>query len=303
MPATGASRVVFLGTPEIAVPYLESLVASGVAVELVVTRPDVRRGRGNEVSPSPVKIAAQKLGLAVSHDVHEVLEIGAQHPNLLGVVVAFGELIPIQVLAQVPMVNVHFSLLPRWRGAAPVERAILAGDEKTGVCIMRVVEKLDEGEIYACQEVVIDRDDDVDSLRLKLNKVAIMMLVNKVKNGLGDGIEQTGEAIYAKKIKSADLQIDWGQSTERILRQVRVGGAFTFVNGRRMRILRTQQMSVDSSDFKAGQICEISKSSCYVATGDGAVSIVEVQPEGKSVMKVEEWLKGARLDADFLFGV
>ncbi|MFZ9165918.1 MAG: methionyl-tRNA formyltransferase, partial [Ilumatobacteraceae bacterium] len=146
LPSAGASRVVFLGTPEIAVPYLEALVAGGLKVELVVTRPDVRRGRGNEVSASPVKIAAQKLNLPVSHDASDVLKVAIDQKNLVGVVVAFGELISEEVLAQIPMVNVHFSLLPRWRGAAPVERAILAGDDATGVCIMRVVEKLDEGE-------------------------------------------------------------------------------------------------------------------------------------------------------------
>lgn len=302
MPIAGVSSVVFLGTPEVAVEHLESLVASGIAVELVVTRPDVRRGRGSEVSASPVKIAAQKLGISVSHEVSDVLKIATRKPNLLGVVVAFGELIPIQVLSHVPMVNVHFSLLPRWRGAAPVERAILAGDEKTGVCIMRVVEKLDEGEVYVRQELAISDDDDVNSLRSKLNNVAITLLLNKIKNGFDHGAAQTGETIYAKKIKTADLQIDWSQSSNQILRQVRVGGAFTFVNGRRIKIVRGKLVTGVSRDFESGQLCEISKSSCCVATGDGAVSIVEVQPEGKSAMPVEEWLKGARLNSDFLFG-
>lgn len=302
MPVAGVSSVVFLGTPEVAVEYLESLVASGIAVELAVTRPDVRRGRGNEVSASPVKIAAQKLGISVSHEVSDVLKIAAQKPNLLGVVVAFGELIPIEVLSHVPMVNVHFSLLPRWRGAAPVERAILAGDEKTGVCIMRVVEKLDEGEVYVRHEISISDDDDVNSLRSKLNHVAVTSLLGKIKNGFDDGVAQTGDAIYAKKIKNADLQIDWSQSSNQILRQVRVGGAFTFVNGRRIKVVRGKLVRGVSRDFKSGQICEMSKSSCCVATGDGAVSIVEVQPEGKSVMPVEEWLNGARLNLDFLFG-
>lgn len=302
MPVAGVSSVVFFGTPEVAVEHLESLVASGIAVELVVTRPDVRRGRGSEVSASPVKIAAQKLGISVSHEVSDVLKIATQKPNLLGVVVAFGELIPIQVLSHVPMVNVHFSLLPRWRGAAPVERAILAGDEKTGVCIMRVVEKLDEGEVYVCQEMAISDEDDVNSLRSKLNNVAITLLLNKIKNGFDHGITQTGETIYAKKIKTADLQIDWSQPSNQILRQVRVGGAFTFVNGRRIKIMQGKLVTGVSRDFKSGQLCEISKTSCCVATGDGAVSIAEVQPEGKSAMPVEEWLKGARLNSGFLFG-
>ena len=303
LPIAGASRVVFLGTPEIAVPYLEALVASGVVVELVVTRPDVRRGRGNEVSASPVKVAAQNLGLTVSHDVSDVLGVAKENSDLLGVVVAFGELISAEVLSLVPMVNVHFSLLPRWRGAAPVERAILAGDQTTGVCIMRVVEKLDEGEVYARQEVAIATNDDVESLKSKLNAVAIKLLLSKIKAGFGSGVSQTGEASYAKKIKSGDLQIDWSKSANQISRQVRVGGAFTTINGRRIKILNAQVVDGVTVDFQPGQVCEVNSKYCRVATGEKALSLIEVQPEGKSVMKIEEWLNGARLNVESLFGV
>ncbi|MFM8521555.1 MAG: methionyl-tRNA formyltransferase [Acidimicrobiaceae bacterium] len=303
LPSAGASRVVFLGTPEIAVPYLEALVTGGLEVELVVTRPDVRRGRGNEVSASPVKIAAQKLDLPVSHDVSDVLKVATDQKNLVGVVVAFGELISEEALAQIPMVNVHFSLLPRWRGAAPVERAILAGDDATGVCIMRVVEKLDEGEVYARQEVAIDDNDDVESLKAKLNAVAIKMLLEKIKNGFGNGVSQTGEPSYAKKIRPIDLQIDWSKSAEQISRQVRIGGAFTFINGRRIKVLGVAVNSEISTDLKPGQVCVLDKNTCCVATGKGVLSLIEVQPEGKSVMKIEEWLNGARLTVDSVFGI
>ena len=134
-------RLVYLGTPEMAVPPLRALVAAGHDVALVITRADRRRGRGGATSPSPVKAAAVELGVPVSHDVDDVLTAGAE----LGVVVAFGRIIKPHVLAALPMVNVHFSLLPRWRGAAPVERALLAGDTETGVCIMDVEEGLDTG--------------------------------------------------------------------------------------------------------------------------------------------------------------
>lgn len=302
LPSAGAPRIVFLGTPEIAVPYLEALVAGGFKVELVVTRPDVRRGRGNEVSASPVKIAAKKFNLPVSYDVSDVLHLAGDKKDLVGVVVAFGELISIEVLSQIPMVNVHFSLLPRWRGAAPVERAILAGDAKTGVCVMRVVENLDEGEVYARQEVAIEENDDVESLKVKLNKVAVKMLLDKIKNGFGDGAPQTGEPSYAKKIKPDDLLIDWVESAEQIIRQVRVGGAFTFINGRRIKILSARAVSETVSDRIPGQVISADKTSCRVATGEGALSLIEVQPEGRSVMKVEEWLNGARLSSLSFFG-
>ena len=124
-----------------AVPSLTALVAAGHEVAIVVTRVDKRRGRGGELSPSPVKQAALALGLPVSHDVDDVLGKGIE----LGVVVAFGQLIKPHVLAEVPMVNSHFSLLPRWRGAAPVERAVLAGDAETGVCLMQLEGRVDTG--------------------------------------------------------------------------------------------------------------------------------------------------------------
>lgn len=302
MPVGGASNVVFFGTPEVAVPHLESLVASGVNVELVVTRPDVRRARGSEILPSPVKLSAQKLGLRISHDANDVLKIASQTPNLMGIVVAFGELISTEILSQVPMINVHFSLLPRWRGAAPVERAILAGDEVTGVCIMQVVERLDEGVVYAKREVTIDRDETASSLIRRLNEVAIEMMLRCVKDGPGVGQNQIGDVRYAKKIKSSDLKIDWSHSSEHILRQIRIGDAFTFIGGRRVKILRAKSHPRGSQILSPGEICEISKTSCVVAANDGAVSIEQVQPEGKAAMQIAEWLNGARISNHSVFG-
>ena len=140
-------RLAFLGTPDLAVPPLCALEAAGFEVALVVSQPDRRRGRGSGLSPSPVKVAALELGIPVTDRVDDVLAAGVD----LGVVVAFGRLIRPHVLEAVPMVNVHFSLLPRWRGAAPVERAILAGDDRTGVDLMVVEEALDTGGIWSIE--------------------------------------------------------------------------------------------------------------------------------------------------------
>src|SRR6476659_8865028 len=142
-------RLVYLGTPATAVPPLQALVTSGWDVALVVTGADTRRGRGSATSPSPVKAAALELGLPVAHRVEEVLDAGAD----LGVVVAFGRLIRRPVLERLGFVNLHFSLLPRWRGAAPVERARLAGDAETGVCLMQLEEGLDTGPVFAHRRV------------------------------------------------------------------------------------------------------------------------------------------------------
>ena len=159
-----------------AVPPLEALVAAGHDVALVVTSLDRKRGRGGALSPTPVKAAAQALGLPVSHDIDDVTSVGAD----LGVVVAFGRLIRPHVLAAVPMVNLHFSLLPRWRGAAPVERALLAGDTETGVCLMQLDEGLDTGPVYSNVRVPIgDRTTD-DDVRAELVRLGTQQLVDEI---------------------------------------------------------------------------------------------------------------------------
>ncbi len=149
-----------------AVPTLRAIVDAGHDVALVVTAADKRRGRGSALAPSPVKAAATELGIPVTDRIDDVLELDP--PAELGVVVAFGRLIKPHVLAALPMINVHFSLLPRWRGAAPLERAILAGDEVTGVCVMEVEEGLDTGAVYRRAEVAIGADMTADELRVQL---------------------------------------------------------------------------------------------------------------------------------------
>ena len=153
-------RLVYLGTPEAAVPPLRALVDAGHEVALVVTQPDKRRSRGGRSDPSPVKAAALELGLPLvtPEKAREVVDDVAASGAEAGVVVAFGQLLPTALLEALPLgfVNVHFSLLPRWRGAAPVERALLAGDEETGVCLMQIEAGLDTGPVFACDRVPID---------------------------------------------------------------------------------------------------------------------------------------------------
>ena len=258
-------RLVYLGTPAVAVPPLEALVATGHDVALVVSGADKRRGRGNETSPSPVKLAATRLGIPVSHTVDDVLGIGAE----LGVVVAFGRLIKPHVLAEVPMINLHFSLLPRWRGAAPVERALLAGDAVTGVCVMAVEEGLDTGGVYARVAVPIEPTVTLDELREKLVDVGTQLLIETLANGLGEPEPQQGEATYASKIDPAELRIDWARPAEEIDRLVRLGGAWTTFRGSRIKI--------NAAELDGGELVP-----------------VVVQPEGKRPMPYEAWRNGAR---------
>ena len=302
LPSGGASRVIYFGTPDIAVAPLRALVDAGCNVELVVTRPDVRRGRGNQTSACPVKVAALEMGLKVSHSLSDAVVLVGKSNDLLGVVVAYGELISMDVLSVVPMINVHFSLLPRWRGAAPVERAILAGDETTGVCIMRVVESLDQGEVFGRIEMPISSTDTLTSLRQKLLDASLPLLVSAVKNGLGDGVAQSGEPVYANKISNSELQINWSNTAIQIDRLIRVGGAYTHIGGKRLKIVKARIVSESMTSAVHGAIKVVSRHECEVATHDGVISLTEVQPEGKSVMTVEVWLNGARIENGTVLG-
>ena len=257
-------KLVYLGTPAIAVPPLEALAAEH-DVRLVVTGADKRRGRGGELSPSPVKATADRLGIPVSHTVDDVLDTDAE----LGVVVAFGRIVKPHVLARLPMVNLHFSLLPRWRGAAPVERALLAGDEVTGVCVMAVEEGLDTGGVFARVEVPVAPDATLDSLLAELVEVGTDLLVETLERGLGEPAPQTGEETYASKIDPAELRIDWAGSPHEIDRLVRLGGAWTTFRGGRVKIHEA------------------------VLDGDHIVPTV-VQPEGRARMDYGAWRNGVR---------
>lgn len=285
-------RIVYLGTPEVAVPPLRALHGAGVDIPLVVTGADKRRGRGSGLTPSPVKAAATELGIPVTTRVDDALDVGAD----LGVVVAFGRIIRPHVLDRLPMVNLHFSLLPEWRGAAPVERAILAGDARTGVCVMAVEEGLDTGGVYRRRTVEIDPDESLDELRGRLVEIGSEMLVAAIHEGLGEPEPQVGEATYAAKITPEDLHLDWARPSIEVHAAVRLGGAWTTFRGRRLKVHRTRR--VDAAEpIPPGAL-----RGTQVGTGDGALELVEVQPEGKGRQDAAAWINGARPTADDRLG-
>jgi methionyl-tRNA formyltransferase len=273
-------RLVYLGTPEIAGSPLRALVNEGFEIALVVTRTDKRRGRGSLLLPSPVKAAAMELGLRVSHDVDDVLDVHAD----LGVVVAFGQLIKPHVLAAVPMVNVHFSLLPRWRGAAPVERALLAGDQQTGVCLMKLEAGLDTGPVFRRAVIDIGQSTTAAELRSQLVSLGTHLLVDELHAGLGDPEPQVGEPTYATKISPAELHIDWTRPSIEVERLVRVGGAWTTLNSRRLKIIAAELV-----DRHHEPACEL------VGDRVGGLRLMKVQPEGKPPMEFNAFARGARL--------
>ena len=284
-------RLAYLGTPAAAVPPLEALVAAGHDVALVVTQPDRRRGRGSATSPSPVKAAALALGLAVTERVDDVIDAGVE----LGVVVAFGRLIKPHVLAAVPMVNLHFSLLPRWRGAAPVERAILAGDRETGVCLMQLEEGLDTGGVHARVTTAIGPDETAEQLRDRLVRLGTGLLVEQLGAGLGPPEPQEGEPTYAAKIEPADLELRWDRPSDELGRVVRLGRAWTTFRGKRLRVLAVEPAGLVDGATDAPPGTLMGEPPLVVACGDGSgLRLVEVQPEGRGPQAAADWRNGAK---------
>ena len=283
-------RLAFLGTPEAAVVSLRALVSAGHDVDRVITRPDRRRGRGGALVASPVKAAALELGLEVGSGLADLEGSTAE----LGVVVAYGALIPATVLARLPMLNVHFSLLPRWRGAAPVERAILAGDEMTGVSIMSLEAGLDTGPVHLTQRVAVD-DKTLAALTGELAEVGARALCEVLASPtlLANAQPQTGEITYAEKLQASSFHLEPRMTTTEARRVVRLGRAFVLVAGRRVAILEAHVAS--GSSLSLGRVV-VTEGVVGLTLADGVLALDEVRPEGSRAMTASAWWAGARLD-------
>lgn len=293
-------KIVYLGSPADSVPPLRALVDAGHEVALVVTRPDARRGRGTAASGSPVKVAALELGLPVvtparSSDAIADLEASGA---TLGVVVAYGQILRPAFLAALPdgFVNLHFSLLPRWRGAAPVERAILAGDAETGVCLMDVEAGLDTGGVYASVRVPIGDDETAGELHARLVAAGTQLLVDHLDSVPGRAPEpQAGETTYAEKLSVDEFALDPARPAAELARLVRAGnprpGAWCTVAGRRLKVWRAH--SANAGDQAVGTLTK----SGALATADGVLVLDDVQPEGKRAMTGAAFVAGVARDA------
>jgi methionyl-tRNA formyltransferase len=287
-------RVLFLGSPSDAVPPLRALIDAGYDIPFVVTQPDRRRSRGAGTDPSPVKRAALELGLDVRtpNKSKEILDDVRSSGAALGVVVAFGQLLPESLLEALPhgFVNVHFSLLPRWRGAAPVERAILAGDLETGVCLMRIDAGLDTGPVYACARVPIAPRDTAGELRARLVDVGTQLLLEHLPSITSATPEpQQGEVTYAEKLQVHEFALDPHRPAAELARLVRAAnprpGAYLFAAGRRVKVWRAHE---ERGDLAPGDISRDGG----LGTVRGVLALDEVQPEGKRVMDGRSWRAG-----------
>jgi methionyl-tRNA formyltransferase len=308
-------RVVYLGTPAAALAPLEALLASEHEVVAVVTRPDRPRDhRGGAPAPSPVKRMALAAGVPVLQPsggrdpelVAQLADTGAD----IGVSCAFGFLLPPPVLEALPrgIINLHFSLLPAYRGAAPVQRALLDGVEVTGVCTFQVDEGMDTGPLLACRQVPVLDGEDAGSLTARLAEIGADLVIETL-GGLGSGSiqprPQPPGGSLAPKVDPAEAELDFKAPAERVVSAVRAftpaPGAWTTFRGRRLKVSRAQTAR-DGAGLAAGRLAVGTGGRLLVRAGDGAVELVTVQPEGKRPMSGVEFARGARLQEEEWLG-
>jgi methionyl-tRNA formyltransferase len=310
-------RVVYLGTPAAAVPPLEALLASEHRVVAVVTRPDKPRDhRGGSPSPSPVKRVALQAGLPV------LQPRGGRDPELpgqlaatgadIGVSCAFGYLLPPPVLAALPrgIINLHFSLLPAYRGAAPVQRALLDGVETTGVCTFQIDEGMDTGPLLACREVPVLEGEDAGALTARLAEIGAGLVIQTL-DGLQDGSirprPQPPDGSVAPKVDPAEARLDFHAPATRLVDAVRAftpsPGAWTTFRGRRLKVARAVPARVGAgAGLPPGRVGLGPGGELLAGAGDGPVELVIVQPEGKRAMSGVEFARGARLPEEEWLG-
>jgi methionyl-tRNA formyltransferase len=297
-------KVIFAGTPPFSAPALEALANAGHEISLVLTKPDRPAGRGMKNIPSAVKLLAEKYGFVVQQPeslkrpgVEAMLaEVGAD----IMVVVAYGLILPPSVLnlPKLGCLNIHASLLPRWRGAAPIERAILAGDRETGISIMQMDRGLDTGAVLLQQPIPISEHDTTETVREKLSKLGaacILEVLTSIQRGTADALPQNDEeATYAPKIDKSEAEIDWRSDAEQISRLVRAfnpyPGAHATVRDISMKIW---QASIETNTKgKPGEILATGPGGIVVAAGDGSVVLEIVQKAGGKRLTAEQFLLG-----------
>ncbi len=307
-------RIVFAGTPEVALPSLEALLESDHEVVAVLTRPDAPSGRGKKLTPSPVAARAAELGIETLTPVRprepEFLErLAAIAPDCCPVV-AYGALLPQNLLDLVPhgFINLHFSLLPAWRGAAPVQHAVLNGDQMTGATTFRIVAALDAGPVYGTVTEPIGPTDTSGDLLHRLSLTGARLLVSTL-DGIADGsltpTEQPDEGVtLAPKISVEDARLDWQRPAVELDRLVRgctpAPGAWTTFRGERLKI--GSATPVPAHDGRPGELA-VTKKTVTVAAGDGTgLELGQVQAQGKKPMAAADWARGITFDPGDVLG-
>ena len=302
-------KVIFAGTPDFAAAALKAIAAAGFEIPLVLTQPDRPKGRGMQLAPSPVKQAALELGLRVAQP--EKLRNNAEALQMLKeveadvmVVAAYGLILPQDVLdtPKHGCLNIHASLLPRWRGAAPIQRAIEAGDAETGVCIMQMDIGLDTGDVVSEHRYTIqptDTANEVHDALMNLGAAAIVADLQQLKTeGRLKSVKQPEEGVtYAQKLSKEEARIDWNESAAVIERKIRafnpVPAAWVEYQGKPMKIWRAE---VVEQQGRAGEVLSCSADGLVVACGENALKITELQPSGSKRMPIAAFAAGHKIE-------
>ena len=302
-------KVIFAGTPDFAAAALKAIAAAGFEIPLVLTQPDRPKGRGMQLAPSPVKQAALELGLRVAQP--EKLRNNAEALQMLKeveadvmVVAAYGLILPQDVLdtPKHGCLNIHASLLPRWRGAAPIQRAIEAGDAETGVCIMQMDIGLDTGDVVSEHRYTIqptDTANEVHDALMNLGAEAIVADLQQLKTeGCLKSAKQPEEGVtYAQKLSKEEARIDWNESAAVIERKIRafnpVPAAWVEYQGKPMKIWRAEAVAQQG---KAGEVLSCSADGLVVACGENALKITELQPSGSKRMPIAAFAAGHKIE-------
>ena len=309
-------KTVFFGSPAAALPSLRGLIDAGHSVELVVTQPDKPAGRGRKLKPSAVKAFAVEHGIPVIEpakirtDESALERVRAAAPDV-NVVVAYGQIIPnaIHTLPRHRSLNVHFSLLPKYRGAAPVQWAVLNGDAESGVTIIELDDRMDEGDILAVKRVPVGPRETARELEERLAGLGASILLETIEHI--DGVSRIAQdhslASLAPKIKKEDGRIRWELNAVAVDRKIRAladrPGAYTFFKGRRIGILRGRNLETASAGQAPGTVLTVGKDGLTVSCGGGTVFLVEgLQPEGKSPMTAHVFSLGTKIDPGDLMG-
>jgi methionyl-tRNA formyltransferase len=300
-------RIVFMGTPEFSVPVLDALVAARHQIAAVYCQPPRPAGRGKKDRPSPVQARAETLGLEVRHpvslrDAEALADFTALQPEV-AVVVAYGLLLP-QAILDAPergCLNIHASLLPRWRGAAPIHRAVMAGDAETGVCIMQMEAGLDTGPVLLHRATPIEAEETTAELHDRLAALGAELIVDALArlDTLTPVPQPEDGVTYAQKIDKAEARIDWTRPAVEVDRLIRglspFPGAWTMIGGERIKFLGSR---LAKGQGKPGEVL----AGLTVACGDGAVEITRAQRSGRSAQETEAFLRGMKIETGTILG-
>jgi len=305
-------KVLFWGTPDFAVKSLKALIESNHEVVGVITQPDKPRGRGQKIQPTPVKEEALKHNIPVLQpekikNNQEILEtIKKLNPDI-SVVVAYGKILPEEIIniPKYKTINVHASLLPEYRGAAPIQRAIMEGKDETGVCIMEIIKELDAGDVYACREVEITEDDDIISLHDKLAEEGARLLIevlDKIEKGEIDKKPQNHEkATYAKPIEKSEGKIDFSRSAKEIFNQIRAlkvwPKAYAKFRDEEVKILDAKIVECNVNALPGEIIKADEKEGIVVKTGDGCLLLKLIQFPNSKPITTQDAIRGYKIKA------